>query len=337
MDRAWLGPGRTLDDAIIRLRGSEILEVVSADDADPAVASGARRVEGFAIPGVHDAHVHVGLSDPATMLAGGVTSARDLGWPLAEVRRLADDLRTGLRAGPGLTFAGPMFTAPGGYPSRASWAPHGTAREVSDPYEAATAVAEVLASGADVIKVALNADAGPTLTDDVLRSIVGAARSAGTHVIAHCQGFGQVARAVAAGVAELAHAPWSERLDDGVIGDLARTATVVSTLDIHGWGDETEELLIACDNLARFARAGGRVLYGTDLGNGDVPAGISVREMRALVRSGIEGDALLVAATRHGLGPGAPGDLVVLDGDPRLDLEAFGRPRLVVRSGRPTA
>ena len=46
---------------------------------------------------------------------------------------------------------------------------------------------------------------------------------------------------------------------------------VVSTLDIHLFGRETPELDVAKDNLRRFAAAGGRVAYGTDLGNGPIP------------------------------------------------------------------
>ena len=46
---------------------------------------------------------------------------------------------------------------------------------------------------------------------------------------------------------------------------------IVSTLDIHGWGSDTPEIRTALDNLSRFHAAGGRVVYGTDLGNGPIP------------------------------------------------------------------
>lgn len=285
------------------------------------------------MPGVHDDHVHAGLSDPASMLAGGMTSGRDLGWPLDRITGLVDDIRTGRRSGPELAFAGPMLTAVGGYPTSAEWAPSGTGRELSSAADAAAAVVEHVAAGATSVKIAINADAGPTPSMDVLRAVVGAARGAGVQTVAHCQGPGQVARALESGVQELAHAPWSERLSDDLITALARRMRIVSTLDIHGWGEETEAGDIARENLARFLRAGGRVSYGTDLGNGEVPPGISVREMLALTRCGLVGDDLLVASTRSGLTPGAPADIVVLNDDPRPDPEAFGRITHVYRGG----
>ena len=35
---------------------------------------------GYLLPGFIDAHVHLGLSEPAAVVRGGVTSVRDLGW-----------------------------------------------------------------------------------------------------------------------------------------------------------------------------------------------------------------------------------------------------------------
>ncbi|WP_431245799.1 hypothetical protein [Leifsonia xyli] len=67
----------------------------------------------------------------------------------------------------------------------------------------------------------------------------------------------------------------------------------VSTLDIHGWGDPTDEFVIASENLGRFAASGGRVLYGTDLGNGPLAVGVNARELRALLDAGVHPDTAL--------------------------------------------
>src|SRR5829696_9446589 len=94
------------------------------------------------LPGFVDTHVHLDFYPPAKVLAGGVTTVRDLGWPpgrLAALHELAADPATS----PRLLAAGQIVTVPGGYPARAPWAPPGTARPVDGAAEAAAAVAEL--------------------------------------------------------------------------------------------------------------------------------------------------------------------------------------------------
>src|SRR5438105_4657692 len=100
------------------------------------------RVEGFLMPGVVDRHVHIGLADPAAVVRGGVTAVRDLGWTPEDVFRDAE-ASEGPFDGPLIRGVGPIITCPGGYPSRAGWAPPGTALEVRGPDEAAGAVKAV--------------------------------------------------------------------------------------------------------------------------------------------------------------------------------------------------
>ena len=60
-----------------------------------AVPDGAAVVDGTGaslLPGFVDAHVHLDFYPPAQVLAGGVTTVRDLGWPprrLAALREIA--------------------------------------------------------------------------------------------------------------------------------------------------------------------------------------------------------------------------------------------------------
>jgi imidazolonepropionase-like amidohydrolase len=112
---------------------------------------------------------------------------------------------------------------------------------------------------------------------------------------------------------------------------------VVSTLDIQSYGLDTPELRTALDNLRRFHAAGGRVLYGTDLGNGPIPPGIHVREVLLLSQAGLSNEAVLRALARGALEPGAPADLIVLGADPLESLEALDDLRLVIRGGRVAA
>ncbi len=149
------------------------------------------------------------------------------------------------------------------------------------------------------------------------------------------QGTGQAERAIGAGIDEFAHAPWTERLSDPVLEAAANTTRIVSTLDILSFGDITPELRTACENLVRFRAAGGEVVYGTDLGNGSIPAGIDVREALLLHEAvRMTPEEVLMAMTAGPIAPGGPADLIVLGGDPLERLEALGDLRLVVRAGR---
>jgi imidazolonepropionase-like amidohydrolase len=287
----------------------------------------------FLIPGVIDHHVHIGLSDPRAVLRGGVTVARDLGWPPEDIFPLADISQATDFDGPMIVAAGPMITAPGGYPSRAGWCPAGGWVAVRDAEETAGAVGAIAGHDPVVIKVSLNAEAGPTLSDAALVAACDAAHARGLRVTAHVQGPGQTERALGAGVDELAHCPWTERLGDDLVAALARRMEIVSTLDIHSFGRTTPALGTTVDNLRRFAANGGRIRYGTDLGNGPIPPGIHVGEARHLAAAGLSTDDILRSMTRGPLRDGADADVVGLQGDPFDDLDALGRVGLVVRRG----
>lgn len=333
--KAWLGPGRLVEDArivcvdgLISAAGTAV-EVV--DEADEEVA-----VEGFLMPAAADRHVHVELSDPAAVLRGGVTAVRDLAWPADRIFPLADLSEAPSFDGPLIRACGPMLTSAGGYPTAAAWAPEGTGRPISGVEDAARATRDLCAAGAVAIKVSLNADAGPTPSDAELLAIVEAAHETRVPVTVHAQGPGQVERALGAGVEELAHAPWTPLTDD-VVRAAAVGLRIVSTLDIHGYGRDTTELDVALDNLRRFVEAGGEVVYGTDLGNGAIPPGIHARECALLLEAGMTPEQLLVALTRAPLAAGTPADLVALRRDPFETAEAFAERLLVVRGGRVVA
>jgi imidazolonepropionase-like amidohydrolase len=285
----------------------------------------------FLIPGAIDHHVHIRLSDPRAVLAGGVTLARDLAWPPEDIFPLCDISQATNFDGPEVVAAGPMITAPGGYPSQAGWCPPGGWVEVRGAEEGAAAVADLVRHDPAVIKVALNAEAGPTIDDVALVAVCDAAHVRGLEVTAHVQGRGQTERALGAGVDELAHCPWTERLSDDLAAAVARRMTVVGTLDIHS--RDTPELGVAVDNLRRVAAAGGRVRYGTDLGNGPIPPGIHAGEAAHLAAAGLGTEAVLRALTPGPLRSGGAADVVGLRADPFEDLGALGRAGLVVRAG----
>ncbi|HEY3015571.1 MAG TPA: hypothetical protein VGJ41_10705 [Nocardioides sp.] len=243
---------------------------------------------GTAYPVFRDCHVHLGLVDPARLPAGGIGAVVDLGWS-PDIVDLGGPLD--------VVYAGRFLAAPGGYPSDRSWAPVGSVTGVASPDDATNCVVDQLFLGAGVIKVTLNAEAGPVLDPPTLAAVVSAAHAASRQVVAHAQGTGMVERALVAEVDVLAHTPWTERLPDDIVAEAARRQAWISTLDIHGYGEPTADRVRAIDNLARFRDAGGRVLYGTDLGNGPLPVGLNAREITALTHAGLTDEEIIEAVT----------------------------------------
>lgn len=296
-DECWLGGWRGPTTLVADAEG---IRLATEADAPPQL-----HLAGTIFPGFIDSHVHLGLGDPHALVAGGIAEVHDLGWNPAIARTWAD--QPGL---PKTRFAGAFLTAVGGYPSDRDWAPESAVVEVANADDARAAVDRQLDAGASFIKIVLHADAGPVLDDITLRAIVGHAHVRGREIVAHVEGSGQAARAFEAGVDRLAHTPWTERLDDALLaamaGPRARTLsgsqTWISTLDIHGWGEPTPEFQVAADNLRRFHAVGGAISYGTDYGNGPLPAGVNERELSALIGVGLSETDVVRAMTPHKYG-----------------------------------
>jgi imidazolonepropionase-like amidohydrolase len=333
------GDGPAVPGQTVVAAGGLIERVGPAGEVAPP--AGAVVVDGAGatlLAGFVDTHVHLGFYPPAQVLAGGVTTVRDLGWPMRRLAALRAGAADPRAASPRLLAAGQILTVPGGYPTRAPWAPPGTARPVEGAGEAVRAVGELAEAGAAVIKVALDDRVGPTLPAPVLAAVVGAAGEHGLGVTAHVGTAAEAAKALAAGVGELAHWPFDRRpLPDGLVDALAESVVAVPTLHI----DPTPARRTG---VRRFVARGGRVLYGTDLGNQGPPPAIDTEELRLLVEAGLGPGQALAAATSlaaahlglAGTGrvvPAARADLLLVDGDPLADLSALSRVRLVTRDG----
>src|SRR6266545_2595679 len=226
--------GPVLPDRTVLVRGGVIERIDPAGAVTPP--PGTRRIEGAGrslLPGFIDTHVHLDFYPPAAVLRGGVTSVRDLGWPAGRLEALRRGAERSPTSSPRLLAAGQMVTSPGGYPSSAAWAPPGTAVEVEGTEQAAAAVAELAAAGASVIKVALDPTRGaPTLPAPTLAAVVAAAAERRLDVTAHVAGPAEVAKALDAGVTELAHWPFGEEPRGDLIRRMAASMTVVPTLHI---------------------------------------------------------------------------------------------------------
>ncbi|CAN5172467.1 amidohydrolase family protein [soil metagenome] len=312
----------------ITLSGRRIAEI------GESVADGVATLDlggSYAIPGMIDSHVHMQFASSQSVLAGGVTTVRDLGGApdAAQAMRGQSPLR--------ILIAGRILTAVSGYPTR-SWGADGTGREVRDPDDALAAVDEQLSAGAVVLKVALEEAGGaPVLDVDTLRAIVRRGSEANLQTTAHVGSAAMLDRAIEAGVRELCHLP----LHDVTPAEMARAAeagmVLVPTLEIRG----DDPAAIAA--LGAFREAGGQVLYGTDLGNTGTAPGIEVREVRAMLaagmspaevlRSATSDPALYMALDTGRLEAGKVADIVILGADPFEDPTAYDDVRLVVAGG----
>jgi imidazolonepropionase-like amidohydrolase len=341
--RALLGSELALaHDVTIVVRDGAIEVARPGVDAPPGASTTDAR-DFTVLPGFIDAHVHIGFYDPAKVLAGGVTTVRDLAWPSDQIWPLVERSRDPQFDGPTILAAGQMLTAPGGYPTRAAWAPKGTGLEVRDASEANAAVDEVASQGAAIVKIALNPPVGPVLDEETLTAIVREAHSRGLRVTGHISGLDELRKAVRAGIDELAHMLMSdEEIPEETIAEmLASDIAIVPTLSIfQGAGRK-----IAIDNLRRFAAAGGTIVYGTDLGNEGPKPGIDPLEVTSMNDAGLGPRAIIATATANSarylglertgrIAPGMDADLIAVKGDPLEDPLALTDVQMVWRKGR---
>ncbi|CAN5165777.1 amidohydrolase family protein [soil metagenome] len=315
-------------------------------------------LDGWVVPGMVDAHCHVGLDahgavDDATSEQQALTDRdagalllRDAGSP-ADTRWVddRDDL-------PVLIRAGRHIARPKRY-----------VRNFADEVEPADLVATVRRQAARAdgwVKLVgdwIDRDTGdlaPCWPLEALQPAMAAAHEAGARVTAHCFSEGSLADLVEAGIDCIEHATG---LDETTLPLLAaRGVAIVPTLinieTFPGIAAAAEERFSTYAahmrdlHARRYSTVGaahdaGIPIYaGTDAG-GALAHGRVADEVLDLARAGLSAVDALSAATwaahawlgRDGLVEGAQADLLVLDSDPREDLRVLQAPRAVVLRG----
>jgi len=316
-------------------------------------------VPGWVVPGLVDAHCHVGVGphgrvDDATSEAqartdrdAGALLLRDAG-SASETRWI--DEREDL----------PRIVRAGRHLARTRRYLRGLAHEI-EPEDLVEHVLVEAGRGDGWVKLVgdwidrTTGDLAPCWPADVLAAGVAAAHGAGARVTVHQFGEEGVEDLLAAGVDGIEHG--TGLTAPTIAAAAARGVAVVPTLvniatfpDIAERG-EAKFPAYAAHVRALHARrretvraayeAGVPVFVGTDAGS-VLPHGLVVDEVLELVAAGLPPLAALDAATwaaRRWLGvdvltEGASADLLVLDEDPRADPGALRDPREVVLRGR---
>ncbi|MFD7923160.1 amidohydrolase family protein [Streptomyces sp. NPDC059740] len=327
--------------------------------------SGAREVlhtEGWVLPGMVDAHCHVGLDahgavDEATSekqaLAdrdAGTLLIRDAGSP-ADTRWI--DEREDL----------PRIIRAGRHIARTRRYIRNYAHEI-EPGDLVAYVAREARRGDGWVKLVGDwidreqGDLAACWPPGAVAAAIAEAHRLGARVTAHCFAEESLAPLVEAGIDCIEHAtgltdrtiPLFAERGVAIVPTLVNTATF-PRLAAGGeqkfprWADHMRRLHARRHETVRNAWDAGIAVYaGTDAGGG-IAHGLIAEEVAELVRAGIPVPDALSAATwgarawlgRPALTEGAEADFVVYPADPRQDVGVLADPRHVVLRGRMVA
>jgi len=317
--------------------------------------------EGWILPGLVDAHCHIGLNragavdrDEAEQQAltdrdAGTLLVRDAGSP-ADTHWI--DEREDL---PRIIRAGRHIARPKRYIRN-------FADEV-DPEDLVATVEKQVARGDGWVKLVgdwIDRDKGdlaPLWPAEVAQQAIDKAHELGARVTAHCFEEQSVAELVAAGIDGIEH---GTGLSDEVIEQMAaRGVALVPTLvnlenfpDIAASGEAKFPRYAAhmrdlyarrYETLGKAREAGVPIFAGTDAG-GTMAHGLIAAEVAQLTTIGSNEFAVGAASWRArewlgvpGIEEGASADLLVLDADPLIDVRALSRPTHIILRGRVVA
>ena len=340
-----------IKDAALIIQGERIVAVGSRSTIDIPAGAQIIDVQGATmLPGFFNAHVHGAYNEEklAAWAKEGVTTVRDLGayqWPPSQalLDRVEKDNRYAR-----LISGGIFITPPGGYPIAVFG---GNGKTISTTEEAARAVNEMLAQGADVIKISLESGQVfgqqiPTLSTAQVKAIVATAHQHGTRVSAHATVVKDLQRAIDEGVDDVAHMVVDPINDDLIKAMMERDMVWVPTIELWknvGQGQDTNVI----DNLKRYVAAGGQVALGTDFEGYYTPfqLGMPTKEIAWMSEAGMTPMQIIVAATKNAalvsnvgedLGTvevGKIADVLIVLGDPLQDLKALSNVQYVIHNG----
>ncbi|MFF4753927.1 amidohydrolase family protein [Streptomyces sp. NPDC002514] len=324
----------------------------------PAGARDPITVTGWALPGLVDAHCHVGLgtegpvgADVAEKQAltereAGALLLRDAGSP-SDTRWIDDraDLPRIIRAGRHI--------------ARTRRYIRDFAHEI-EPDQLVAHVAQEARRGDGWVKLVGDwidrgaGDLAPCWPRESLAAAIAEAHRLGARVTAHCFAENSLRDLVESGIDCIEHAtgltqdliPLFAERGVAIVPTLVNIATFPQLADggetkYPRWSAHMRRLHERRYDTVRDAYDAGIPVYvGTDAG-GSLAHGLVAAEVAELVTAGIPPVAALSATSwaarawlgRPGLAEGAPADLVVYEADPRTDVRVLAAPRRVVLRG----
>jgi imidazolonepropionase-like amidohydrolase len=302
------------------------------------------------------------------MLLQGFTSARDVGGGDATVS-LRNAINEGSVPGPRLWVSlEPMGPTAGHGDERsgfdAGYSHPGWENGIVDtPDMGKLRVREHKRRGADLIKMMPSggiASVGDDphrmlMTDDEMKAVVDTAHALGMKVAAHIYPADAIKHAVMAGVDSVEHGSFADTEAYALMKQhgtyLVPTLTVYDVFyraasdhpDMLPPGTAAKELandLKPIQNFPNALKAGVKIAYGTDIGEGD-----HAREFILLTKATMAPADALFAATRNAadligvsdkvgsIQPGRFADIVAVAGDPMKDVQEFEKVRFVMKGG----
>jgi imidazolonepropionase-like amidohydrolase len=339
-EKAILGDGETIDDAVLLIEGSKI--VVVGDESSVDVPGDAKEIGvrgGFVLPGLIDTHLHLaigpgenyveqfkssdgvhiatGVVNARNTLDSGVTTVRDLG----ARNRVAFDLREAERAGlilsPRLLVCGRSITMTGGHF-------HYCNAEADGYEEVRKAARQLLKEGADFIKIMTSGGGTvgtrrelPSYTPEEIRGAVDAAHTVGKTVTAHCHATQAIINAVEAGVDVIEHCSFMgpdgrggvrHEFREDVAEEVVSKGIYVDNL-LNPRQENYGRVENSFENFRGFRELGAKILPGTD-GLKPLQTGLMPLALEMWVKGGASPMEAMMAATSVSAEAIGLGDLI---------------------------
>ena len=292
----------------------------------------------------------------------GFTTVFDIASMLENTNLIRQRIAAGHVVGPAILTVGDPFFPQGGTPiyvRKFLKENNFPDEEIVNLPDAVARAHRQIRDGADGVKLFAGAIVGGKvgvlpMPLDQAQALVEAAHADGKPVFAHPSNLAGLTVSLDSGVDVLAHTtpmtgPWPADLTARILAHHMALVPTLTLFEVEARksGEPEPELRsnmdAAVQQVSSYAKAGGQILFGTDVGYTD--AYDTTEEYRQLGRA-LDWRQILQALTaapaeRFGyaahkgrLAPGMDADLVVLDDDPAKDVTAFARVRLTIRAGR---